>query len=93
MARGWHGAGNDAPIVGDNDPVCGVPTGAAGDDSLFGDDGDDQLHGDNFTDTGNPVFDSGTGNDTCDGGAGTDTAVNCERLTGVPQDRPDLPVL
>jgi Ca2+-binding RTX toxin-like protein len=78
------GAANDAPIVGDHDPVCGIPTGESGDDQLFGDAGDDQLHGDNNTDTGDPVVDSGDGNDACEGNAGTDTAALCESVTGVP---------
>ena len=73
-----------APIIGDHDPVCGIPPGSSGNDSLFGDDGDDDLHGDIHIDSGNPAFDSGSGNDTCNGNAGVDTATFCETVTGVP---------
>ena len=78
------GAGDDGPLIGDHNPVCGVPSGHSGNDSLFGDDGDDQLHGDNFTDLANPEVDSGDGRDSCNGGAGTDTAALCESIVDVP---------
>ena len=64
--------------------MCGIPTGASGDDALVGGDGNDDLHGDNNTDTGNPVIDSGDGIDRCVGAAGIDTAAFCESVIGVP---------
>jgi hypothetical protein len=78
------GAGNDGPIIGDHDPVCGIPSGSSGNDHLLGDDGDDELHGDSHIDSGIPVSDAGNGDDACDGAAGTDTAVLCESVVGVP---------
>ena len=78
------GSGDDVSLVGDQDPVCGIPSGASGDDELFGGDGNDDLHGDNMTDTGDPVIDSGDGIDICVGAAGIDTAAFCESVTGVP---------
>ena len=78
------GPGDDVSLVGDQDPVCGIPSGASGDDELFGGEGNDDLHGDNMTDTGDPVIDSGDGIDICEGAAGIDTAAFCESVTGVP---------
>lgn len=54
-------------------PVCGIPSGASGDDELFGGRGNDDLHRDNKTDSGDPVLDSGDGIDICVGAAGIDT--------------------
>ena len=78
------GDGNDAQIVGDH--LAANPSGASGEDDLFGDSGNDGLHGDSFAPAtpGTLPLDSGNGQDECDGGLGTDTAANCEVLTGVP---------
>ena len=70
-------AGNDTEIIGDH--RAANPSGASGDDDLFGNVGNDGLHGDSFA----PTIDSGNGQDRCDGAAGTDTAANCEVLAGV----------
>ena len=78
------GAGDDGAIIGDHNPVCGVPSGRSGNDTLLGDDGDDQLHGDSFADSGSPLFDSGSGKDGRDGGVGTDVAALCESMVGIP---------
>lgn len=78
------GPGNDAPIVGDHDPVCGIPTGRSANDFLSGGDGDDELHGDNHTDSGDPAVDSGDGKDACGGGDGIDVSEFCEAIKNVP---------
>jgi Ca2+-binding RTX toxin-like protein len=78
------GEEKDAQIVGDH--LAANPSGASGDDHLFGDAGNDGLHGDSFapaTPATLPI-DSGNGQDECDGAEGTDTAANCEDLAGVP---------
>jgi Ca2+-binding RTX toxin-like protein len=71
------GQGDDVEIIGDH--RAANPSGASGDDDLFGDAGNDGLHGDSFADG----IDSGNGEDTCDGGPHTDTAANCEEKIGI----------
>jgi Ca2+-binding RTX toxin-like protein len=71
-------------MIGDHNPVCGMPTGRAGNDRLSGGTGADQLHGDSYTDSGDPVVDSGDGNDVCDGGREADTGASCESSISIP---------
>ncbi len=76
------GTQNDTAIIGDH--LSGNnPTGASGNDLLFGNEGNDGLHGDSWNPLSGLDFPS-TGSDRCDGGPGTDTASSCEIVVNVP---------
>ncbi len=78
------GSGDDAVMIGDHNPVCGVPSGGAGNDRLTGNDGADAMHGDSYTDSGDPWWTAATARTFVTGAAASTLRPRASPQSGFP---------